>query len=145
MDFIALFDSVHVALESEFFPLSNDADFEDKRETSIFYEDPLDQWLKLDLEEKKIVQSQPINWDEMMEREKERPKKAKVLHSTKLTNAGEIVVECAIPMVDKDREDIQITDYQLGTVNLGRPMRNQQMNLIDIIASSTKSRMIKDK
>lgn len=84
-------------------------------------------WLKLDLERKQIVKPQPLNWDEMMkEIEKERPKKKfRVLHSTMLTNAGEIVVECAIPMVDKDKQDMQLTNYQLGTANLGRPTRNQ--------------------
>lgn len=33
----------------------------------------------------------------------------------------------------------------MGTLNLGKPTRNRQMNLIDIVASSTKSRMIKEK
>lgn len=82
----------------------------------------------------------------MKEIGKEKPKKkAQVLHSTRLTDAGEIVVECAIPVMEKSRDDMQITDYQLGVVNLGKPTRNQQMSLIDIVASSTKSRMIKGK
>lgn len=48
-------------------------------------------------------------------------------------------------MVDKNREEMHLSAYQMGTENLGKPTRNQQMNLIDIVESSTKSRMIKDK
>lgn len=41
----------------------------------------------------------------MKEIRKERPKKkAQVLHSTKLRDAGEIVAECAISMVEKDKQ-----------------------------------------
>lgn len=48
----------------------------------------------------------------MKEIEKERPKKKdRVLHSTKLIEAGEIIAECAILMMDKDRKDIQFMDY----------------------------------
>lgn len=68
-----------------------------------------------------------------------------VLHSTRLNAVGEIITECAIPIVDTNQEDMQMIDYQLGTINLGRPGINQQMNLIDIVASSTKSWIIKNK
>lgn len=70
-------------------------------------------WLKLDLERKQVVQPQPLNWEDMMrEIEKERPKKeARVLHSTKLTDTGELIAKCAIPMVDKDKQDMQLTNY----------------------------------
>lgn len=56
-----------------------------------------------------------------------------------------LVVCIATPVVDKDDRELQVADYQVSTVNLGKQTKNQQINLIDIMATTTKSRMIKDK
>lgn len=63
----------------------------------------------------------------------------------KLIEEGDLITEIATPIADKDDRELQVEDYQIRTINLGKHTRNDQINLIDIVATTTKSRLIKDK
>lgn len=98
-------------------------------------------WLKLNLEKGQQVQSQPITWDEMVkEVDRVKPKKKPhVVHSTRLTDDVDLIVDIATPVANKDDRELQDTYYQINTINLGKQTRNQQINPIDIVATTTKS------
>lgn len=47
-------------------------------------------------------------------------KKPQAIHCTKLTDKGDFIVEIATPIAEKDDRKLQVEDYQITTINLGK-------------------------
>lgn len=72
-------------------------------------------------------------------------KKPCIIHTTRPIDDGDLVADIVTSIADKDDRGLQALDYQVSTSNVGNQTKNQQMNLTDIMATTNKSRIIKDK
>lgn len=78
--------------------------------------------------------------------DKVKPKKnSRAIHSTRLIDDGDLIANVATPMIDKDDRELQVVDYQISTIDLGKHTQNQQISLLDLVATLAKSKMEKDK